>query len=114
MWDHAAVGATAVSALHNVFGDDRQLAFALLIISAVAIGSLFLRFPWNVVFLIPQQSLLLISATGAITAMVLSQFADGVVRPRAFIEADKIDIVFVAIGHATAIVSLGFSAGARK
>ena len=78
-----------------------------MIISLLAIGALFLHFPWNAVFLIPQQSLLLVSAAGAITAMVLSQFADGVVRPRAFIAADQMHIVLAALGHGAAIVSAG-------
>lgn len=113
LWDHSAIGATAVDALFKVFGSYEALSFALLTTSIMALVALFTRVPWAVVLLVPQQSLLLISAAGAIGAMVLSQFADGVVRPRAFIIADQMHIVLAALGHAFAIVAAGVRAGVR-
>ncbi len=106
-WDHDATGATAVNALFRIFGSIEALIVALITTSVLAIVALFTRVPWAVVLLSPQQSLLLISASGAIGAMVLSMFADGVIRPRAFIIADQMHIVLAAVGHAFAIVAAG-------
>ncbi len=60
---------------------------------------------WVVVLLLPQQILLMMGVSGAIEAIWLSQFADGVLRPRAFIAADQINSVLAAIGHTVAIIS---------
>jgi hypothetical protein len=50
-----------------------------------------------------QQGFLMLAAWGAITAMLNSQFADGVVRSSEFISADQIGIVTVAFWHTVAI-----------
>lgn len=106
-YSHDAVGATAVNALFKVLGSDAFLSFTLVFASLSATCAMFLRVPWSVLLLTPQQVLLLISAAGAISAMVASQFADGVIRPQAFIIADQIHIVLAAVGHAAAIVAAG-------
>lgn len=54
--------------------------------------------------LLPQQFLLLISALGAANAMYLSQFADGVIRPRQFLIADQLPSVLIALLHTCAII----------
>ena len=58
----------------------------------------------RVLFLLPQQMLLVISAVGAAKAMWLSQFADGVIRPREFLIADQIPVILTAIFHTLAIL----------
>jgi hypothetical protein len=45
----------------------------------------------------------MMSAAGAIEAMWLGQFADGVLRPTAFIAADQMYTVLAALGHTVAI-----------
>jgi hypothetical protein len=55
--------------------------------------------------LLPQQTLLMISACGAILAIYFSRYADGVVRPRPFIAADQIHVILAALGHTTAVVA---------
>lgn len=99
-----AIGATPVSALYGVFRSDALLCIVLVSASALGLAALFTNLPWVVVLLIPQQSLLLISAAGAIASVVTAQFADGVIRPRAFIAVDQMHIVLAAIGHAAAII----------
>ena len=55
---------------------------------------------------LPQQSLLVYSAIGAIQAIVASQFADGVIRPRAFIAADQFPAVALCVFHTCAILEI--------
>lgn len=59
--------------------------------------------------MLPQQFVLTFSAIGAIGSIVASQFADGVIRPRAFIAADQCPAVFLAIGHTGAILTQFFA-----
>lgn len=103
----AAIWATPVNALYGVFKADIVLIVALIISSALALASLFINLPWTAVLLMPQQCLLLISATGVIAAIWYSQYSDGVVRPWEFIASDQIHIVMKALFHTIAIV-IGF------
>ena len=57
-----------------------------------------------IVTVLPQQFLLIYSAVGAIQAIALSQFADGVIRPREFLIADQFPAIFLAVGHTGALV----------
>jgi hypothetical protein len=86
-------GATAASAVVNVLGGPR-LAGAVLIVGAMlAMIGLYRRTGPGVrkfiKFSALQQATLIISAQGAFTAIVMSQYADGVPRPWAFIAADQ-------------------------
>jgi hypothetical protein len=54
--------------------------------------------------MIPQQFILYLSAGGAIKAIMSSSFADGVVRPWAFIAADQSPYIFMAIIHTMAMI----------
>jgi hypothetical protein len=58
----------------------------------------------GLLLLIPQQILLLISAQGAVDAMVLSAFADGVIRPREFLIADQMPVVLATVLHTVALL----------
>lgn len=73
--------------------------------ATLALIGLFVRPIWFILLLTPQQLLLTMSATGAIEAIWISQFADGVVRSRAFLAADQSYSIIVAIGHTAAIAS---------
>lgn len=103
--DPMAVGATPVAALYGVFRSDVGLAAALGGAGMLAACALFAKLPWPIVLMIPQQSLLLISAFGAITAIVTGQYADGVERARGFIAADQVHIILAATSHAFAIIA---------
>lgn len=56
-------------------------------------------------FVLPQQFILVLSALGAISAIVNSQFADGVIRSRAFIFCDQLPAILVAIFHTIVVIS---------
>lgn len=107
IFDHSATGGTALSALRHLLGTDVVVMTALLVSSVCAMAGLFVNAPWNVSLLMPQQSLLFVSAAGAIGAIVLGQFADGVIRPRAFIAADQVHIILIAAAHGAAIIARG-------
>lgn len=55
--------------------------------------------PVGLVFFLPQQIVLGVSAFGAIQAMATGIFADGIVRPVSFIVADQAPAVLAAVGH---------------
>ena len=55
-----------------------------------------------IVCVLPQQFFLVYSAIGAVQAIWHSSFADGVMRPRAFIAADQAPVIFLAILHTCA------------
>lgn len=102
--DGSATNATAVHALH------RYIALPLLppVIAGAAlfaVWGMISNSPWTLVLLLPQQILLMMSAAGAVEAIWLSQFADGVIRARAFIAADQLYSVLAAIGHTLAIIA---------
>ena len=60
---------------------------------------------WVRIFLLlPQQVILWFSLVGAIDAMWLGQFADGVERPHWFLIVDQIPVVLVALGHTAALL----------
>lgn len=103
-WDEAGLLATSVDSLYRYTLSPRLLVFVLIVSSVLA--SLRVAFPgtpwW---FLIPQQVLLLFSAAGSVEAMWLGQFADGVLRPHAFLMNDQIYSIVFAVGHTLAIIS---------
>lgn len=101
--DYAATNATALNALYRYIQPEGLLSAVVAAAAAAALVALFANRPWIVVLLLPQQVLLMMSAAGAVEAIWLSQFADGVVRSRAFIAADQIYSVLAAVGHTVAI-----------
>ena len=103
-FDDSALGVTAINALHRwipmpwlvgVIGGAAVLA-------SIAITA---RPPWFVVLLLPQQILLVMSAAGAIEAIWLAQYADGILRTRAFLAADQFYSILACVGHTIAIVA---------
>lgn len=104
LFDGSATNATALHALHRYIampGLSPVIAGAAL----VAAYAMWSNSPWTLVLLLPQQILLMMSAAGAVEAIWLSQFADGVIRARAFIAADQLYSVLAAIGHTLAIIA---------
>lgn len=102
--DGSALMTTSVDALHRIVNDRAILVMLLVAASCASILGMIIDRAWAATLLLPQQIMLMLSATGAIGAIWLSQFADGVVRPREFIAADQFHIFFAAIGHTIAII----------
>lgn len=104
LFDHSATNATALHALHRYIA----LPFLPPVIAGAALVAAYAMWSnssWTLVLLLPQQILLMMSAAGAVEAIWLSQFADGVIRARAFIAADQLYSVLAAIGHTLAIIA---------
>lgn len=104
MLDHAALNANAVNVLHRYIQSPGLLIALLVLSSVLATVAIFSTRAWTVFLLMPQQILLMASASGAIDSIWLGQFADGVLRPHAFIAADQIYSVIIALGHTVAII----------
>ena len=105
--DERALYVTALSGLGQRFGGPYPLAAVLFVVAILATIALFVarKSPvGTLLLLLPQQCVLVLSAGGAVDAMVLSQFADGVVRPRAFLMADQFPIVLATVMHTVAIL----------
>lgn len=87
------------------------LAIFYLLVSALSVMGMMKKMNrvTDLIFMLPQQFVLTLSAVGAVSSIVASQFADGVVRPRAFIAADQCPAIFLAIGHTVAILSQFFA-----
>lgn len=103
--DHAAVNATAVNALYRWISPPDLLALWIFVAAAMAAAGLFTRTPWIVLLLLPQQIFLMMSAAGAVEAIWIAQYADGVIRPRAFLAADQIYSILAAFAHTIAIIA---------
>jgi len=99
-----ALGATGIAALYRYFHPTAVLIAVLTSASIFTIVGFTSKYPWSVLFLIPQQILLMMSAAGAIEAIFISQYADGVIRAWSFIAADQAYSVIAAIGHTLAMV----------
>ncbi len=101
--DPLALGATGISSLYRWIHPGALLVAVLCGASTLTLTGLTLRYPWSFVMLIPQQLLLMMSAAGAIEAVFLSQYADGVLRHWTFIAADQAYSVIAAMGHTLAM-----------
>lgn len=98
---------TGIWALTQLFPNRFGLAFLLLVVAGCAAASLFMHISLGKILLLaPQQIFLGISAAGAIRAMVLSHFADGVIRPSGFLVADQVPVVLALLIHSATITYL--------
>lgn len=95
--------------LHTLGVLNRYALIVLLVVaSAFALWSLAwpIRSRWGIAALVPQQILLLVSGGGSLRAIVESSYADGVLRPTAFIFADQMPVVLLAVIHTCALLWL--------
>jgi hypothetical protein len=88
-----------------------QLETSLILIGASVSSTLSLlkfrdRRDLGLLLVLPQQFLLLVSMGGAIQAVILSKFADGTIRPSAFILIDQFPAILVACLHSLAIFEM--------
>lgn len=102
--DSSAANATALHSLFRYIPEIHVLALTVASAAILAGIGLWTYRPLIMLLLIPQQILLMMSAAGTIDAVWLGHFADGVIRPRAFIAADQCYAVLAAIGHTVAII----------
>jgi hypothetical protein len=104
--------ATAIAELAAIFPAKSGLAIVLLSVAACAMYGIVKpahTISSRVLLLTPQQFALGISAYGAIRAMWLSQFADGVHRPTTFLIADQSPAVLALLIHTTTIAYLALT-----
>ena len=104
-FDPSTLDGTAVHALYRVIPSRWVVATSCAIAAAMAIAGIINRGQYGVLLMIPQQILLLFSAAGAVEAMYLMQYADGVLRPLGFIFGDQIGSVWMAVWHSVAIIA---------
>lgn len=103
MFDSAAGNATSVHTLLHFMTETGAIATYIGVALLSFIGLFYDRGLMKVLCLLPQQFLMMVSAGGALYAMYLGQFADGVQRSHAFIIADQSPAVIAAILHTVAI-----------
>jgi hypothetical protein len=103
--DPTAINATGLRTMLLVARDtDMAAAIFAAVAVAATVGLIskgrFLR----VLLILPQQAVLWFSVMGAINAMWLGQFADGVQRSHWFLIVDQMPVVLIALGHTLALL----------
>ena len=99
-----AGASTGPSSIVQLCFDSSLLAgAAMLIAAALAIAAHFHR-PWRSWAYWPQQLLLVVAAIGALVAVVMGKYADGVFRPTLFITTDQLPVMLLPFFHALAII----------
>jgi hypothetical protein len=100
--DTAAANATAVHTLVHYI-PIWQAVIVYVIVAAMALLHSVVK---TALLLLPQQFVMMVSAGGAVYAMYLGQFADGVQRSHAFLVADQAPAVIAAVFHTIAILRI--------
>ncbi len=106
--DSSTQGVTAVSVAARMFGWPWTSVFMLTAAAMAIVGIIvpITHCRCNTWFMLPQQFLLILSAGGALSAMVQSKFADGVLRPRAFLIADQLPAILIAVAHVVVMIRM--------
>jgi len=104
IFDSGGTQATALNAVYRYVEPVSFLILVLMFAATSAMLGLILRSPLALLLLLPQQIILMMSAAGAFEAIWTMQFADGVIRSRAFIAADQIYSLLAALGHTLALI----------
>ena len=101
-----SVSNTAV--ILDLFG--RPLSVSLLVLcalgAALACMGKVRSLPWLVLCLWPQQALQTFAALGALKAIWLGAYADGLIRPSIYIFQDQMPFVWFVVGHALGVWQL--------
>ncbi len=87
--------------------------FAMVAIAA-AIGLCQRDRRWEILLILPQHFALWVSSIGAVHAMYIGQYADGVPRPNWFLIVDQAPIVAVALGHLVALLFIAAQRGSHS
>jgi hypothetical protein len=102
--DERALGTTPFSFFRGVLPPRWHVIHGLVLITAAVLALLALRWRRHYVALIFFQQVLLVgSASACVMAVVNGHFADFEPRPRAFIAADQIWVIFACVTHAFAL-----------
>jgi hypothetical protein len=102
--DPDAAASTGPASVVQLLFDSPLLAGSAMVVAAVlAVGAHLFR-PIRSWAFWPQQLLLIVAAIGALVAVVMGNYADGVVRPALFIATDQLLVMLLPIFHALAIV----------
>lgn len=105
--EKSVTGVTAIHTTQTLLGSPSTVGWAYLLASFCSLAGIILegriRLMFELSLMLPQQFLLMLSAFGALYAMRLSAFADGVVRPRSFLIADQGPAVLIAVFHTLAL-----------
>ncbi|TAL08207.1 MAG: hypothetical protein EPO02_13550 [Nitrospirae bacterium] len=106
IFDTAPERVTGLNLLHQVFPNRQLLIIVLISFSILAIRAVYR--PDGVkslMMILPQQFLLVIAAIAVIQTIALGHFADGVMRPRTFLAADKASVVLIALFHSFVLLN---------
>lgn len=109
----AADGVTAIHDALLVFPSRSLMIFALVVASIGSVISMTNAIESSdienkgfilTLLLLPQQALVVLTMLGGLTAIFTAQFADGVIRPRAFLLIDQSPIILLGLGHSWAML----------
>lgn len=115
--DPAAYGVTAIHGMFQIVGSAPRAAFVYLVVGCLAGWGLWrarLGQARGLIAILPQQAVLMISAFSAGEAVWNSQYADGEVRAQAFIAADQLPAVILAVAPTIALVNIFAPWGRRE
>jgi hypothetical protein len=101
---NSPLGVTAIASIVDVgMASNKTAAFLYLVVSVLAAIAMWTPKWVSIPLIIPQSLMLVLSAWGAAGAMAAGSFADGVVRPQAFLVADQAPAILAAIFHTMAV-----------
>jgi len=108
--DNAPAKATPVAAVARIFPARAGLAIIFVTVAFCALLSIYQSrlSVLKISLLIPQQLILGVSAAGAIHAMTVGHYADGVIRPKGFLVADQLPAVLALLVHSATIIYLAY------
>jgi hypothetical protein len=110
-WDSSALGATTLAEVATIAGA-AFTPWLCLAVAAVAIYGLWMeRAVFRFLCMVPQQCILVFSAVGASCAIWNSAYADGVLRPMAFIAADQMWSLIAVFSYSLAVVIAAANVG---
>lgn len=105
LFDQSALSTTPINAIFRHVHSQNGVALIFATVAFLAFLGNFARTPMLILLLVPQQIILLFTASGAIEAVWIAQYADGIFRPRTFLLADQANSIIAAIGHTAAIMA---------
>lgn len=105
--DPEAASSTVVAGPLLILGSGALVGVAMILVGLIATLALYTPFPINVLLLLPQQTMFLMSAASVISSIIEGHFADGVIRSRGFIAEDHLNVLLVAFFHAWVVVLRG-------
>ena len=95
-----------LAGLLRVVGSERLLGLALIVASSAGVIARWKRVPPvdMIIYVVPQQIFLILAVVAGFIAVIKGQYADGIVRSRAFILSDQLPLIVGGIIHTVALV----------